>query len=252
MSNSGIDHCADAGPAVAQRDIPQPAVGLRLYENIAFIRGFQPTTPGKISVHGQVPEKIVPLSQSQLAGYNAPLSACVHHPGSNRLSIPLGTIGGSMAHTDRPARGIQRDSGRLLTLQHPNPVTSGVIQENLVELRPPHLVRMWIANVCLAEIPAPGLRVGTPNHGGATLANKTGLLHFIQNAQVLQYRYAGRQQRFTHVVPWEPIAFQQQDAVTAPGQQRAYAGAGRAAADYNYRVRICQLELSVSKAAQPT
>ena len=88
-----------------------------------------------------------------------------------------------------------------------------------------------MAGVGFAEMPAPGFRVGAPDHRGAALDGEPRLLHRGQRPQIGQDGDTGRQQRFAHVGAGEAFPLQQDDRIAPAGQQSAGAGAGRAAAD---------------------
>src|SRR5215510_16441435 len=92
-----------------------------------------------------------------------PLAAGVYHktrPGYARSAV------GSVAYPTRAAV-FEEYIHDLMAFPDLHTMRSAIVQEQLVELRTPDLVRVRIALIGLTEIPAPGRLIRAPDHGGA-------------------------------------------------------------------------------------
>ena len=126
---------------------------------------------------------------------------------------------------------VEHDAGGLAALAHVHAGAAGVVEQDGVKLGTPHLVGVGVAGVGLAEVPAPGLAIGAPDHGRAALDGEAGALDLIHHAQIVQDGDAGRQQGLADVGPREAFALQQDDSVPLACEEGAGAGTGGPAAD---------------------
>ena len=118
-----------------------------------------------------------------------------------------------------------------MPLAHLDAVAPAVVQEDLVEQGPPHLVAVRVALVGLPEVPAPRFAAGAPDHGGAPLLEEAGLLHRLADAERSRIGKAGRQQRLADVVPRKPLALEHHHVVASAGQHGGGGAAAGTAAD---------------------
>ena len=135
-----------------------------------------------------------------------------------------------------------KDLDHPVSLSDFDAMAPAVVQQDLVELGTPHLVRVGILAAGFPEIPAPRLRVLAPNHGGSPLGQEPGAFNGGKRAQLLQHGDAGRQERFADVVARETLPFEKQDRYTLPGQHGGRSAACRATAnDYDVGVKISSI-----------
>src|SRR5262249_55751274 len=87
---------------------------------------------------------------------------------------------------------------------------SAIVQEQLVELWTPDLVRVRIALIGLTEIPAPGRLVHAPDHGGAPFPQKSCFLYGRQDSEFFQDGNTGGQEGFPDMVTRKTFPFQKQ------------------------------------------
>ena len=113
------------------------------------------------------------MAQSQPAAQQSRLAGCVNdeagpHVGRDPVA-QAAHANGSIA--------LEQDIRHVQPLAHIDTVGPAVLEEQLVELGPPDLIRVWIALVGLAEVPAPGLAIPAPDHSGSGLRQEARLLH---------------------------------------------------------------------------
>ena len=156
LSAGSVHHRAHAGPAVAQGNVPQPAVRLGLNQDVAFVGGWQPRSAPVVAVHGQVAEKVIPLPQPQLARQKSALPAGVHYEPGRQFLFAARAAVVPAAHGDSGSGVVKDDAGGRDALARDYAGLPGVVQEDGVKLRTPNLIGGWMAGVGFAEIPAPG------------------------------------------------------------------------------------------------
>ena len=138
--------------------------------------------------------------------------------------------GPSVAHACRPLV-FKQDVYDLMPLEYLNAEGPAVIQQQLIEDGTPHLVGVRAIRVGLAEIPAPGLILLAPDHGGAKLGEETCGFHVGQDAQLFEDGQAGGEEGFADVVTRKKLAFKKQHPPALAGQHGGGGTAAGAAAD---------------------
>ena len=212
----------DARDASGQGDLPQPPVLVRLDEDIAVIGRVEVTATLEVTVDGQVAEERVPFLQAARAGHEGALTGGVdHHAGVHAVSVR--EFDAAFMHC--PDR---------LALVHAHAARRAVLEQDLVEAGPPHLVGVGEAPVRLREVPAPRRPVPAPGHRGAGLAHETLRLDGRQHADVFEHRERGGEQRFAHVGARELLALVQGNVEPGAREQGGGGAAGRSAAGDDY------------------
>ena len=101
---------------------------------------------------------------------------------------------------------------------------------------------MGIGAVGLAEAPAPGLRIASPEHCRAVLPGEARVFDLFHDAEVFEYGHGRGKERFPDVFTREAFAFQQDDVEAVSGEQGGGGTASRPAA-YHYHVGLFGLHL---------
>ncbi len=219
-------HRADAHLAVAERDKPEPAVLKPGDADIAFVLPFQPLTTFEMTEYGGAGVFRVALLGAQFPSHEGVPPAGVHHEtGLPNPHIPLAVFRCHPART----RGIG------INLDHPGALVNvhalgrGVIQQDLVQFGPPHLIRAGVRLVQgLRKVESRGVIVLRRNKLGAQLLDADGP-HLIRNAQPLEDRQTERQQGLPDVKAREHILLQQRDPAALFRQQCRYRRSRRSA-----------------------
>ena len=188
LGHVAVDDGADAGDPGVERDGPEPSVRVGLDEDVGLVGRRQAGRPLEVGEDGHVAEEGVPAPQVEGAAEERRLAAGVDHEvGDQAAGATIAFIGD--AH--RPAV-LEQHLRDAVTLAHVHAVTPAVLEQDLVEVRAPHLVGVGIARVGLAEVPAPRLPLPAPDHGGAVLLEETGAMHVFAHAERLEHGHAGR------------------------------------------------------------
>ena len=116
-------------------------------------------------------------------------------------------------------------------LAHSHAGCGGVVQQQVVEGRPPYLVGMRILAVGLPEEPAPGFLVLTPDHGGAQLLDKSLGLDGRQDIEFLEDGDTGGKQGLAHVLAGKNLTFEKENLPALAGQHGSGGAAGGPAPD---------------------
>ena len=161
-----VEHHADAGLPVVKRDRPAPALGVGFDEDIRLVGPGQARCALEIAVHGEVAEEGVKPPQPERVRDQAALTARVDDEA--RAHEALAVLVVRVAHPDGAAV-LEAHLEGAMALAHVDVVRPAVLQQQLVKLGPRHLIRVRVALARLAEVPAPGLRAGAPDHRRAPL-----------------------------------------------------------------------------------
>ena len=178
-----------------------------------------------VGVDGQVAEGVVVAAQRLRAGDQPRLPARVDDEARPlRLALP------GDAHADR-ALPVEQHLRDVASLPHLDAGGARVVEQQLIEARPPDLVRVGMGAVRLTEVPRPRGRVAAPDHRRAGLLDEALALDRLQHAQRVEDRQRRRQQRFTDVRPGEAFALAAEHPPSTPRQQRGRGAAARPAPD---------------------
>ena len=141
-------------------------------------------------------------------GEEAVAAAGVHHEARAQ-----GPRLGPFADPDRGAFGVELDPLHLGRLEHAHAgLFRRVLEQDLIELGPRHLVAVVGPRVALAEVEAV-LEVGLlVVEGRSVLDEETLALDPLANAETVEERQVCRQQRFSHVEAREDFSFRHRHA----------------------------------------
>src|SRR5262245_45590745 len=163
LACAAVDNCPHARPASVERDMPEPAMRIRLNKNIGRVRPWQTPHASEIGVDRQILKKCIPAAQLQLPSQERALATGVYYETSPGHP---GRVIGRVVHPHRSTVGPQ-DVHDLMALPDIHAVRPTVLQKQLVEEGAPDLVRMRVCLIRFTEIPAPGCLIRTPDHSGA-------------------------------------------------------------------------------------
>ena len=228
LTSPRVHDDANARPSTGQWDVPHPSLVVGLDENVGLVRGRQALAILEVGVHSHVAEVPIPLSKSERSAEDSGLPAGVNNPAG--LNRGLRTVLGSDFYAPDSTR-IQERAGYRHALAHDNPRGAGVIEQNLVERRTPHLIGVRIGLVGLPEVPRPRFGVLSPDHCRPPLLGKTGFVHPAKDAEVFEHRHRSRKQRLPNVVTRETRVFEENDFKPCAGEQRRGCAASRPSAN---------------------
>ncbi len=181
-----------------------------------------------VAVDGQVAEVRVDPAEAERPADEAGLAAGVHDvPGLEPLLPPVFV---REAHADG-AVAFEQHAQHAAPLADLGSRRRGVLEEHLVEGRPPHLVGVGKVLVGLAEVPAPGLGRGAPDHRGAPLLEVALGLEPGEHAQRVQDGHRRGEQRLADVVAGKPLPFQERHGQALSGQEGRRRRARRSSPD---------------------
>ncbi len=196
LEESGIEHHADAGAPVRQRHIPEPAIGRTKLAGERAVAACISLDSVVVGEDRDLLEVRIGFLELEMVAQNRVASARIDHIAGRdlfkvavlRLQIQLHSI---FEKLDALDRGF---------LAHLGPVFGGVIEQQLVELRPRHLIRgIGLRAEAILEIEFhPFLRTGA-RHLAAVFPEETGLLEFLVQTEPGKRLHADREKRFADV-----------------------------------------------------
>ncbi len=233
-------HRAHAGQGGAERDVPEPAAVEGDREDVAGVRLGQPLAALEVAEQGEAAEelRVLPFAAHPLEE-PALVARGVHHV--RRVRLAPGPVGVGVAHAPYPL-GVLDHVRDGAALAHHRAGPAGVPQQDLVELRALHLIRVrgrpgHAFRDGEGERPRLGRRA--PAEGAAPLAGEARRRQVVRDpGQPAHPVHRRRQQRLADLVAGEELLLQHQYPVSLPRHQRGQRRAGRPAADDHHVERL--------------